>query len=239
MSEFKILSERDLYEFVKNKLITNKKLRSNLFKDIEFAKNFWLLHNDELQNLYLYSNQCQGRKRGQHILNEICYRIIHGIDKPVICNDLSCNNLVGYHTFITGYHKYCSLSCTAKNSYNKEHYCVACGNSYIAVNTKSKYCGNECKKAGRKKPDNPYNKKRGILSTNTEILLLINTTKSCKICNTDFINDSEKKVDHCHKTGQVRGILCNKCNLGIGLLNDSVEIIESALNYLKNSGNSK
>jgi predicted Zn-dependent protease len=50
---------------------------------------------------------------------------------------------------------------------------------------------------------------------------------------------AKKKVDHCHKTGQVRGILCNICNLGIGLLNDSVEIIESALNYLKNSGNSK
>lgn len=39
-------------------------------------------------------------------------------------------------------------------------------------------------------------------------------------------------VDHCHKTGKVRGLLCNGCNFGIGHLRDSVIILENAIRYL-------
>ena len=40
-------------------------------------------------------------------------------------------------------------------------------------------------------------------------------------------------VDHCHKTNKIRGLLCDKCNRGMGLLEDSVELLQSAVNYLK------
>ena len=40
-------------------------------------------------------------------------------------------------------------------------------------------------------------------------------------------------VDHCHKTGKVRGLLCNPCNRGLGLLYDSPEILENLIAYLK------
>lgn len=39
-------------------------------------------------------------------------------------------------------------------------------------------------------------------------------------------------VDHCHKTGKVRGLLCNDCNAAIGLLKDNINNIEAALHYL-------
>ncbi len=42
-------------------------------------------------------------------------------------------------------------------------------------------------------------------------------------------------VDHCHKTGKIRGLLCGKCNKGIGLLQDNEEILMSAISYLKKS----
>jgi hypothetical protein len=40
-------------------------------------------------------------------------------------------------------------------------------------------------------------------------------------------------VDHDHVTGEIRGILCNRCNLGIGLLGDSIEGVRKALTYLE------
>lgn len=40
-------------------------------------------------------------------------------------------------------------------------------------------------------------------------------------------------IDHCHTTGKVRGLLCRKCNGGIGLLRDSIDLLTSATSYLK------
>ena len=54
---------------------------------------------------------------------------------------------------------------------------------------------------------------------------------SCDICGTS-VEGKKKHVDHNHKTGQVRGILCDKCNLGIGLFNENPEILINATSYL-------
>lgn len=54
----------------------------------------------------------------------------------------------------------------------------------------------------------------------------------CAICG----NPPGKKslaVDHCHKTGQIRGLLCGGCNIGIGHLKDSIELLKKALAYLE------
>lgn len=40
-------------------------------------------------------------------------------------------------------------------------------------------------------------------------------------------------VDHCHETGKVRGLLCNQCNRAVGMLGDTPEGVEKALNYLR------
>lgn len=40
-------------------------------------------------------------------------------------------------------------------------------------------------------------------------------------------------IDHNHKTGKVRGLLCNGCNVGLGNFLDSVEFLLKAIKYLK------
>lgn len=39
-------------------------------------------------------------------------------------------------------------------------------------------------------------------------------------------------VDHCHETGRVRGLLCQKCNRAIGLLGDDPVLMRRAISYL-------
>lgn len=43
----------------------------------------------------------------------------------------------------------------------------------------------------------------------------------------------EPVIDHCHHTDKVRGILCFHCNVALGHVNDSVDILSKMLEYLK------
>jgi hypothetical protein len=40
-------------------------------------------------------------------------------------------------------------------------------------------------------------------------------------------------IDHCHKTGKVRGLLCKECNTGLGRFEDKLQILSNAIDYLK------
>jgi hypothetical protein len=58
----------------------------------------------------------------------------------------------------------------------------------------------------------------------------------CKICSTEYKEVSKHNnlyVDHCHKTGNVRGLLCFKCNRLLGVWDDNIDILKSAIKYLK------
>jgi len=40
-------------------------------------------------------------------------------------------------------------------------------------------------------------------------------------------------LDHCHKTGKARGLLCHNCNRGLGLFQDNPEVLERAAKYVR------
>ncbi len=55
----------------------------------------------------------------------------------------------------------------------------------------------------------------------------------CKICGTHQKDLSKSLcVDHCHTTGNIRGLLCHNCNLVIGHAKDNTSILISAIKYL-------
>ena len=58
----------------------------------------------------------------------------------------------------------------------------------------------------------------------------------CAICEkhqTEF--EKRLSVDHCHETGEVRGLLCDSCNIALGHFNDNPDLFRAAIDYLEDS----
>jgi len=66
-------------------------------------------------------------------------------------------------------------------------------------------------------------------------LKLKEQNNKCKICCSEnsFDRYGVLAVDHCHTTGNIRGLLCYKCNVGLGNFNDNQELLKKAINYLE------
>lgn len=61
----------------------------------------------------------------------------------------------------------------------------------------------------------------------------------CKICKIPIkaIGDKNIKtgahIDHCHKNGRIRGLLCHGCNAALGYFSENIETIKEAIKYLE------
>ena len=86
-------------------------------------------------------------------------------------------------------------------------------------------------------------RKYGISTVEREELL-ISQDRKCKLCSVEVAFYDGRKVDiptargaldHCHTTGVIRGVLCSKCNMGLGLFKDNIETMEKAIAYLHKS----
>lgn len=54
----------------------------------------------------------------------------------------------------------------------------------------------------------------------------------CAICNTENLT-GKWHTDHHHGSGRVRGILCSRCNLALGLLKDNPTVLRAAADYVE------
>jgi hypothetical protein len=65
--------------------------------------------------------------------------------------------------------------------------------------------------------------------------LLADQGGCCAVCGEPGQTWAERNlhVDHDHNTGEVRGLLCGRCNVGLGFFKDNAELLNKALDYLK------
>lgn len=76
-----------------------------------------------------------------------------------------------------------------------------------------------------------FRKKYGITLKDYKVMVE-NQNNLCKICNQLEPGKKLLGVDHCHKTKKIRGLLCSKCNIGLGFFKDNVENLKRAVEYL-------
>lgn len=57
----------------------------------------------------------------------------------------------------------------------------------------------------------------------------------CPVCQktTTVTKGRDVVLEHCHHTGTIRGYLCNRCNTGIGVLNDDENILKRAIRWIQ------
>jgi hypothetical protein len=58
----------------------------------------------------------------------------------------------------------------------------------------------------------------------------------CAGCLLDLDNGKRTAVDHCHRTGAIRGVMHSPCNMAIGAVAESPERLEALAAYLERSG---
>jgi hypothetical protein len=80
------------------------------------------------------------------------------------------------------------------------------------------------------------------ITTPEKLNMLKEQDECCSICKSEIEfkkvvgnNTHTAVVDHCHETGVVRGILCSRCNLMLGSVNDDKEVLINAARYLKDT----
>jgi len=73
------------------------------------------------------------------------------------------------------------------------------------------------------------------LSVDEYDAMLLAQSGGCAICRTSPSPQRRLSVDHCHATGRVRGLLCDRCNPGLGHFLDSPALLRAASTYLATS----
>lgn len=116
--------------------------------------------------------------------------------------------------------------------------CENCGTSLVGRSTASRWCSEKC---ASKRPTRKAVARRAHLKANYGItedqfnrLLKVQRAR-CAVCKSDDPKHSKGQwaIDHDHVTGRVRGLLCSKCNTGIGQLRDDPEILTAAARYIR------
>jgi len=136
--------------------------------------------------------------------------------------------------------------------------CPVCKNEFVMhkaqFNNSQKYCSSKCRdkrrnknKINQTKDERDAYRKDWHLRKHYSITLKEfeerwkKCGQKCSICDRELTLPIKSKgqksscvvIDHNHKTNKMRGLLCSKCNKGLGLFNDDYNLLQKALEYIK------
>jgi Recombination endonuclease VII len=116
-----------------------------------------------------------------------------------------------------------------------QNICKPCVNSYTRKNKEKKLLQDRERYRNNKDEwrNQSFNRKYGIGLSQYNSMLDKQKGK-CAICNCECPSNRRLSVDHSHKTGIVRGLLCIHCNQALGHFKDDPKLIRKAIDYLLN-----
>ena len=101
---------------------------------------------------------------------------------------------------------------------------------------KRRWQENNKEKAKKAASDRKYKRRYGITKQQKDEMFEAQGF-GCASCGTkEPTNNKFWHVDHCHSSGKVRGILCQRCNHALGLLDDDITKILALANYMHKNG---
>jgi hypothetical protein len=161
-----------------------------------------------------------------------------------------CEECGGGFPLTRGNRRFCKASCRTKNFVRNNPritlkgqtlrlQCEACGHAFEYEKQRGrlrKYCSEDCKRVVMSAV---YERRRilkryGITQEDWD-RMAADQGGRCAICRTSRPSGRSSKwwdVDHCSATGRVRGLLCGRCNKGIGLLQHDPVILQAATDYV-------
>ena len=112
--------------------------------------------------------------------------------------------------------------------------CAFCGDEFLPTTKANLFCGEVCRQNSI-----PERNRRGYLmrayglTQESYDAMWKAQGEVCGVCGTSVPTVWGWSVDHCHGGGHVRGILCNLCNTGIGMLGDDPARLRAAADYIE------
>ncbi len=114
----------------------------------------------------------------------------------------------------------------------------------------TRYYQRECKSCTKERRSEWWRSEKGKRSSkNTKLKhkygitieqyeeLLYACNGKCEICGAAFgKNGNPLSIDHDHETGKIRGLLCDKCNLGVSHFRDNIDLMLAAAQYIEVKG---
>jgi len=130
--------------------------------------------------------------------------------------------------------RYCSKKCKIEGEYSSKikggviKICPICGKQFTTI-AHRKYCSLRCRREAQK----IYRKKQRLKKEQEYQKKLAEQNGVCAICGERPKKTRRLAFDHDHKTGKMRGLLCGRCNMVLGSINEDTEILKKMIAYLE------